>query len=466
MYIRKHKFEVKTLSEVMDFIKLVDLDPIHQRLPVGNKKEVEKKYIAIIQQILAGFDFGTIIINENTDFVSGGPRYQFEIVDGSHRFRALDQYFGNKLTVDSKKFKDLSLGEKNRIMQRSVCFSVYENLNNHEIATLFKNINATTAINHQETVNATGNIPVANFIRNTTRWVKEFRNKVHELFEYSFNSKKIKVYAYLAFDNNRLSHDRIVARLYCIALNGSGPTACDDVQLEEMYARPWTIEELEKAKKKVDECLNFILLYAKEAISKKKTNRLSMDEVILLFRYFFSCRKRDANFNSKFIADIEKFRDAFLMSYYENLRGNDLGKKTYLTKKSHVTRGELFKKSLRKHGQVEEWIRSVEWLEESEYMNYDKLVENKIIVPRSSRSGLDDLAKKVIPVKQGHRDPITNEKLKSITYAHDTPHCRGGETDENNIFATNRQTNVDMGSLTREEYEMIMNHRNGFGVAA
>ena len=178
--IKAKKFAKQTLTikqYVNDWYTKINCLPVGQRLPVAIGPE---KREGIIRSILLGIDIGQITLVENSDDI-----YNYESVDGGHRKRYIWDYIQNKFSVDGKYFNQLDQEKQKAFLNYEIVFSIYEPLDVYTKGYIFRALNETTKVEHQEMLNSYGNIPIANFIRELVRSVSGVNNTTHELFECS-----------------------------------------------------------------------------------------------------------------------------------------------------------------------------------------------------------------------------------------------------------------------------------------
>ena len=188
----------------------VDSQPVGQRLDTENTLE-NKKSQGIIKSILQGMNIGEITIHEIKN-----SQFQYESIDGGHRKRYIKSFFENRFrTEDGRYFSELTDEESKRFMQYQFTFVIYTELNVYDIGYIFRTLNETTKVNHQEELNSYGNIPIANAIREMVRPVVGINNRFHSLFDYfQRDPSSKKTHNLVSFNNHRLATDERVSRLF------------------------------------------------------------------------------------------------------------------------------------------------------------------------------------------------------------------------------------------------------------
>ncbi len=197
--------------------KKIDPKPAYQRGPVWSQAQQQ----LFIDSILRGYDIPKLYLRS----VSGAD-YEWEIIDGQQRLRAIWQFIDNRypLSDDSdpvaghkiagKVFSDLhdDLQQEFRAYELSVI--VVEDAVDDDIEDMFLRLQNGVPLNSAEKRNA-----ISGQIRNFIRQVAD----THKLMTTS-----------VPFKNNRYSHDEVVAQMMLIELTG-GPTSIRHNNLKTMY---------------------------------------------------------------------------------------------------------------------------------------------------------------------------------------------------------------------------------------
>ena len=162
---------------IRDFLMMygdIDVQPVGQRLDTELTLESgsrETKAQGIIGSILRGIDLGQITMHEVwRDF-------KYESIDGGHRKRYIKAFFENKFRVNGKFYRDLTQEEEDLFLNTEITFCIYTSLKVWDIGYIFRSLNETTEVNHQEMLNSYGNVPIANAIREMVRPVAGVNNK-------------------------------------------------------------------------------------------------------------------------------------------------------------------------------------------------------------------------------------------------------------------------------------------------
>jgi len=277
---------VKQTSTIRDFRDTMyhktECQPVGQRLPVYSKDNA--KSVGIITTLLKGYDIGTITLMKLNNHV----KFLYESIDGGHRKRSLWSYLQDGFMVRGKYFSQLSEKEQDAFLDTELSFTVYSALDSATKGHIFRTLNKTTDVNFIEMLNSYGDIPVANFIRETVRTVKQIDNECNTLFEFNLNVKGEPNYTYLSFDNDRLKQDHAFARIahrYIQhpkqLLGGSS-----DTELEAMYEdSELTMEDIPVVK--IKEHLDFLRKMAMYRKQQFKSGLTQHDFKAMSYLYFY-----------------------------------------------------------------------------------------------------------------------------------------------------------------------------------
>ena len=206
--MRYKKPTVTIRDYLLQWYPTIDVQPVGQRLNTTNKIEAsptdEKpaKSQGIIRTILEGMNIGeiTLVRTENAT-------YAYESVDGGHRKRYIKAFFENEFPLWGTKtyYKDLSAEDKKAFLDTELTFCIYNSLSTYQKGYIFRNLNETTDVNHQEELNSYGEIPIAESIRETVRIVAGINNKINDLFSCGFIEKKNEIKTQLKDLDSKIS---------------------------------------------------------------------------------------------------------------------------------------------------------------------------------------------------------------------------------------------------------------------
>lgn len=423
----------------------IDCQPVGQRLTT--EIGYGKKARGIINTILMGMDLGQITIHETKD-----STYVYESIDGGHRKRFIKAYFEDLFPVNGKYFRELSDSKKRMFLDTRLSFVIYTNLTVYDIGYIFRTLNETTDVNHQEMLNSYGNIPIANSIRNTVRPVKGINNKFHKLFAFNQQEGKSISFNQLQFDNMRLRIDEMVARVFYRYYDGAGLGKADEAALKELYEAELSQLDVDKINNRVNKCLDF--LYEISEIRKRymKGVGLSQSEFSLYTRIWLYIEEEYGSFR---IPDYELFYREINRVYAEFMKpATDLSDDLKMPSPfdSEKTIAQQFRNTLGEHRKREHISVALMWLiERADMQSIVLLKDKRRLFPRAWREA--KLA------EQGYKCAVTN---KPITMAnaeggHIVAHANGGRTTYDNLAMICADVNKSMGTMSIEQYKELIN---------
>ena len=425
-----------------------DCQPVGQRLPVASKDN--SKGVGIIKTRLqesvggSGMSLGTITLM----LLSGGSRYVYESIDGGHRKRNLWDYLNNKIKVNGKFFSELPKEEQDAFLDSPLTFDIYQPLDAAKKGHIFRTLNKTTDVNFIEMLNSYGDIPIANYIRETVRLVKQIDNDFHPLFDFTFNAKNEPSYTYLKFDNDRLKQDHAFARLVYRwvrhpkqLLGGSSDTA-----IEEMYEDPdLTIKDIPVAKIKAH--LTFL---QKMAMHRKKYHKGGLtqhDFKAMSYLYFYLVD----TYGSFEIPDYEVFYQA-----YGEANGALMNKDGEFVDVIHKPSGYnihvMYSKYIAAPWDGKKISTAIAYLV-GQMGDLEKIIET-----RDSNRSFSVNEKEAKLAEQGFVCAIDGKSLqwKDAHAAHIVAHANGGRTVYSNLAMVRACYNTEMGTMNLNQYkEMI-----------
>ena len=438
---------------------LLNMNPEHQRLPVEINKEDKSE--SIIACMMEGISIGQITVHE-IDRNNSSKKFQYESVDGGHRCRAIFGFKTNKFplgshlgkTYEGKYYCQLSDEDREYFDSIALIFTIYNGLSSRQLRKVFTLINTSDHINHQEGLNSAGTASIAKSVREAVRYMgRDIDNTPHILFEENNSNRGKREAVFMREINKRLAYDRLAARIFCVVLNGNKPTGCDDLELEDMYDTEYEETELDAAKIKVKKCLDFIFEIAQ--VRKAYNSSITIEYAVMLYRIYFSYTKKYKNWK---INNFRAFDVRLQLAMSENMDGSfDLARTVMVGQngKSTTTRSEVFKKCLRRHSDIENWNKTIEFLEETSHMNPDNLIEENILQIIHSRY-ISQNTKDVVLATQGHKDAIDGKDFApedKIEYDHILSVKNGGRSGRKNIQAVKKEHNRTKGCLNGDQYE-------------
>lgn len=460
----------------------IDCNPVHQRISVENigvelpnRKEASKRQ-SIIDAILDGVDISELKINERTPEERQNYIHPYESIDGGHRKRAIHGFKNGDFALNAylskdigyKKFSQLSLEQQQDFLDHPIRLVVYKHLTPSQKAKQFRTTNNSTPVNDQEMLNGFGNIPIANAVRETARYIGEdIANTHHEIFTIKTDKKNKVIGQYLSFDPSRLSYDRLVARLFRVTIyGGERPVPCDDVQLNDMYEdQNIDLETADAAKLKVAKCLDFIMQVGNAKRNKLKGNaKITMDEFVTLYRLYYTYKSRWGDIKTGYkIQNWDKFYTLFAQSFkqFDKKNPTQFGLETINGGKSVMLRADAFNKNNRMHGSLRNWTENISWLE-TNFMDPEELIRDGVIVRLAGKRTFTKAERETAIIQQGFVDPIdgTPLDLENSHGGHKVAHALGGSSDAaTNLVVLTKKNNLMQGTEDYEEFKERMVNR-------
>lgn len=446
----EYRKETKTVRQFILNHGDIDCNPVHQRLDrepklIGGTDP--SKAQSIIDSMLRGMDIGQITIHETPN-----GRFMYESIDGGHRKRYIVAFFNNKFPIHGTAtyYRDMKEQDKDRFLNRELSFTIYQNLQPREVGEIFRALNETTPVNHQEMLNSYGDTPIANAVRETVRTVPQIENSHHALFEPRSSESK-QQYVWVAFDNKGLRIDEMVARLYFRYWEGGGlGTSCDH-DLEKMYRA--TIDEptAQKLRKSVKINLDFV----RRMVAIRKNHMESLlpqKEFVLFSRLWLYLEARYGSFSIKndreFFEAVYKAYGPFKMPY--DAQPEELCEISPLD--SGKTVGKQFNDSLGEFRPA----KSVEFPIECLLKNIDIL---SVITPRDTQRIFPREWREAKLIEQNFLCGVTGEPItmENSQGAHSIAWSEGGRTDDYaNLIMISTKHNSRMGSMSVKQYKELL----------
>ena len=460
MAMRYTKEPVTIRDFLLQWYPTVEVQPVGQRLNITTMlvgKTKPSKSQGIIGTILKGMNIGEITLVKTDDASS----YVYESIDGGHRKRYIKAFFENEFPLFGTEtfYRDLSPAKKTAFLDTELSFCIYEPLVTYLKGWIFRNLNETTDVNHQEQLNSYGAIPIAEHVRETVRIVAGINNKINKLFSAKFDTnKKEYIFDNLSFNNNRLRIDEAVARFYFRFYNGGGVGTASDKDLEKMFAdENLTVAEMEKLKTKVDKLLSFLIAmaYARKNSIKKG---LYWKEFIMLSRLYFYMEDTYKDFD---VIDNTEFYLTFKKVFDLYTGDNPKGKYNKLIRLSFDKTGrnvaEAFRGYMGHYDTFEKINQTVLWmLEDFDILKYVQLKDPRRSFPSNWKElKLSD---------QDYIDAVDGKPLNldNSVMAHINSHKEGGRTIWKNLAVTSIEHNQAMGTMSLDQYIELL----GISVAA
>lgn len=451
--MRYNKLQLTIRDYLLKWYPNIDVQPVGQRLNTTTTvigKSHPSKAQEIIASILQGMDIGQITLVQ-TDNAS----YTYESIDGGHRKRYIKAFFENEFPQFGTQtyYRDLTPEQKNKFLDYNLTFCIYDNLATYLKGYIFRSLNKTTDVNHQEQLNSYGEIPIAEHVRETVRIVAGINNKINDLFTSKLDTNKSEyIFDNLSFNNNRLKMDEAVAQFYFRFYDGGGIGKASDKDLEKMYAdESLTAVEMEKLKAKVDKLLSFLndMAYARKNSIKKG---LYWKEFIMLSRLYFYMEDTYKDFdvidNTEFYLEFKKVFDLYTGD-------NPTGKYNKLVNlsfdKSGRTVVEAFRGYMGHYDTFDKVNQTVVWmLEDFDILKYVQLKDPRRAFPK--------IWKEHRLSEQDFVDAVDGKPLNldNSVMAHIISHKEGGRTVWKNLAVTSIEHNQAMGTMSLNQYKELL----------
>ena len=431
----------------------IDMNPVGQRLetsdnPIGESKPSKQQ--SIIASIFRRSDIGEIKIVRTPE-----AAYRYESVDGGHRKRAIRDFIAGKFPthktspIGEKNFAQLTDEEREAFYGYGIRFVIFDYLSNRQKGELFRDTNNTTPVNQQETLNSYGDMPIASLVRNTARSVND--NSPHELFEWAVSNQGNVNYRNIAFNNNRLVIDEIVARIAFLIYSGEKVNTTTYDQLTAMYDDPNLGEkEVAKIGKKMKEVLDFLL---KVSVARKKVHGrgLTKGMMVMLYRLYFHFKEAYGTFK---VEDYSAFFDEF----YNAFTAFDLRNptRTEIVEKNRDGSGgrliyEAFNQHLGEHKTLYKTRNTITWMLEEMDLN-----KATFLVQDTKRTFSRDQIE-VVLARQGYKcwvdgQPLTMNEAEG---GHIVAYSKGGKTEIDNLVVIRADHNRRMQDMNANDYKEI-----------
>jgi hypothetical protein len=390
-------------------------------------------------------------------------KFEYDSIDGGHRKRSLWSWLNDEIELYGKYFSQLSEEEKNRVLDTQLTFDIYNKISTKEKGYIFRTLNKTTDVNFIEMVNAFGDIPIANFIRETVRRIKQIDNPHHDLFTFYFCGKKQEPkYQWLSFDNDRLKQDHAVARIAYRYFMHSDELfgGASDSQIEEMYQdESITDAKVSSISPKVKKHLDFLRTMADCRKERFNKNGLTQhDFKALSYLYFYLLDTHD----SFEVGDSEKFFDVYAEANTKLMNQEDKYAKI-IHKDSGYTVNVMYKKYIAAPWDTKKIKTATTYLigemgelrmgelRMGEMGNIDDLIKTKD--PKRNFTVAEKQAKLAA---QKFKCDIDGKSLKweDAHAAHIIAHKNGGRTVYSNLAMVRACYNTEMGSMDLNEYKV------------
>ena len=446
----REPFTIRRFRDVM--YHTIDCQPVGQRLPIYSPQK--EKSVGIISSIWYGVDIGKIIImklnrKERRAVASIGKKFKYESIDGGHRKRSLWDYLNDGFEVNGKFFSELSDKEQEDFLNIELDFTIYDELDAASKGWIFRTVNMTTDVNFIERLNSYGDIPIANYIRETVRRIPQIENPSHDLFDHhtSNTDPEKYIFRYLSFDNDRLKQDHAFARIvyrYITSpeeLLGGAP----DKEIQEMYENEKiTKDAISKVKNKIKLQLDFTRVMADYRKKKFSGKGLSQhDFKVLSYLYFYLVD----TYKIFEIKDYEGFFKSFATAN-SKLMNKDGEYAKIVHKPSGYSVQIMYKKYIAAPWDTKKLSMALSYLV-GEMGDIEEFLTVKDPVRDFTR-----LEKEARLAEQDFKCAVDGKPLdwKDAHAAHIKSHKKGGKTVYSNLVMVRAKYNEEMGTMDFNDY--------------
>jgi hypothetical protein len=441
----KTEVVVWNLGKIM---KLIRTGKIHPN-PIGQRPAVTEghgKSIAIIKACLYGYGVGMIIVRDirgDAEMQKVYPGYDYLVVDGGHRIRAIEAFERGRFKINGKTY-----GEFADVFETiEIPFSLVQCTSKQAIE-IFRNVNKTTGVNAIEMIMCDDESVLTQLVRARTMYYKEYGNKPLPIFSSSLTNSLEQVAEHFAgAPNPRREWDKYVFVAMNKVINKGNCDAGEGVTVE-------LINKAYEGKNPVNKTVMATVdRFFEDVLDFKGVlgTKLNGDIYSAIQLVWFALYEKNQNFK---IDDMYRFRDEF-MSAYTLLTGRknaDYNDKTIVWEGETVNIKEFVRRNMKNfaNGMVQRKCAEL-MLEEMD--------DNIGVVFRDSKRSItrDERAEHL--ATQKYRCAIDGESLtlEDSVWGHDTPWAKGGKLEDGAVI--NRRHNIDMGSLTLDEYRMVLKNR-------
>jgi len=243
----------------------------------------------LIDSIFRGYDIPKIYLRVVSD-----PSYEYEVVDGQQRLRALWDFMDNKFALgeesndlpefgdlSGKYFKDFSGAQQDALTSFPLAIVEIRDASENEIRELFLRLQEGKSLNPPEKRNA---------------MVGKMRDFIASLAGH-------KVFLKTNIQNKRFEYDDWAAHITCLELNG-GPTDLKAQNLKKMYEDYQGFDDNSSEAKKICKSLNYLekILYDSPPEMKNKWGFVDLYWLVSVLFDGYDISKRHRDFHDFFIS--------------------------------------------------------------------------------------------------------------------------------------------------------------------
>lgn len=440
----------RTTQTIQEFLiktfPVTDCNPIGQRPPLSFQVD-NPKYVAIIKTILEGRDIGNITL---VDVSPEESPWQLESLDGGNRKRSIYAYVNGKFRVNGIFFSELSEKDKEAFFSYNLSFTIYEPLSNHMKGENFRSLNTTTQVSDMEMLNSYGNIPIANAIRETVRFIEQNDGKTsarHKLFTSTSKSK----FTYIKGNNLRLKQEEFVARVYYSFYKDGKLVNRVAKCVQSMYDDPNT--DVKQLKKKADKFFDFLFEIGKARVARFNSGLDNSEKNALLNVYLYLSNKYGTDLQANNYTEWYKIFSTVYNDLYKDPYKNwtEVCDLKFEAKASTIS--QLFCDYTRNQDSADKMNQMVTWM--TNHKEWNKIYEYTLLkditrtFPRWMKETKMNEQGYVCYVDGLHLDWADAEA------AHIKAHAKGGETVIDNCAMIRKIHNRDMGTMDVDEYKSM-----------
>jgi hypothetical protein len=448
-------FKTYNVNDLIQMIAIGKLnpDPISQRPATSSGP---KKGQEIIEALVSGLGVGMIAARDITDEpemqkVYSGVKYL--IIDGGHRCREFYAYYTNKLKVGGRFFRELTDHEQQVFLSIPVAFESIV-CSSEEATKIFRARNKTTSVNFIEMVMCDDQSAICREVRSRTKRYKEYNNIVHPAFAITRNQNS--EWKSDCFDmeiNPRRKWDEYVFIAILKAI-GKGNVDAGQREIEALVHSEYNGKNpvSKRVLAVVDRFFDDLLAFRSERGKKLNGDIFAAFQIV-----WFSLFEQNYDFK------IEKnynFMTSFMGAYTKLTGTSDT---TYNNKIVDVGTGDESEMVV-----LKEYIRSntknysnshVQRICADFFLKEMGSLKDMGVVFREENRSVSSSKREELLAIQGYVCAIDGEPLtlENSVLGHDTPWAKGGRVADGAVIR--KSHNVDMGSITIDEYRMVLASR-------
>lgn len=457
----KSTFNVLTLREIVDLVGCGKLnpDPISQRPATSSG---HKKSQGIIEALFVGYGVGMVTVRDisnDNEMQKVYPGVKYLVIDGGHRARAIYSFYKNAFKVNNKFFKELTDSEQKEFLSIQIPIEYIVCTSTEAIHT-FRTRNKTTDVNFIEMVMCDDESVICKEVRARTKFYQEYQNDVHPVFA-TFRTDKNEVKAD-CFDtdvNPRRKWDEYVFIAMLKAIGG-GNVDAGQREIEALVQGEY--EGKNPVSKRVlavvDRFLNDVRNFRFERGRKLNGDSFAAFQVV-----WFALYEQNSEFK---ITNITKFTLEFMDAYAKLTGTSNTEYNNKIVNVGTEDEQELVN--------LKEYVRTnIKNFSNSHVQNIcarffmNEMGDDIGVTFRDTKRSLNTKEREEQLAIQRYKCALDGEPLRldESVWGHDVAWADGGKLFEGKVIR--REHNTNMGTLTLDEYRLILDLRkkNGKQVA-